>query len=316
MTVYFMGGELSAFTPSATSPAETTTSSAPFSVSFSRCAIDCGASAIDYVETPALTLPDELYTHTYFKRRTSYGGTYSLLSYLAGATEVFRVRTTPTTIQMQALITGVMTNVGASIPINPEDIAEHLDVHFQGNDATGEVGLYLGGTEKTTATVDLSSVTGIDTVQSYHPHRFSQMVIADEPTIGGRLFTRHPNGAGGTSNWTGGFGDVDEIVRSDVDFCNSSTNGQIEFFTQTGPAVDGYTVRAVGVYARAKRGASGPSNLQLGLKVGATEDFSASNALGLGYAAVGNIWEQNPATAAAWLSAAIDTIQPGMKAVT
>jgi hypothetical protein len=313
MTVYFMGGELSAFTPSASSPAETTTEG--YSSSFSRCGIDCGSSSINYVETPALTLPDELYTHIYFKRRDAFGSTYSLLSFLAGSTEVFRVRTTPTSIQMQALITAVMTDVGAAVPISDE-VHEHLDIYFQGNDATGNVALYLGGTERTTGTVDLTSVTGITKVQAYHPHRFSQMVIADEPTIGGRLFTRHPNGAGGTSNWTGGFGDVDEIVRSDVDFCNSSTNGQIEFFTQTGPAVDGYTVRAVGVYARAKRGASGPSNLQLGLKVGATEDFSANNALGIGYAAVGNIWEQNPATAASWLSAAIDTIQPGMKAVT
>lgn len=316
MTIYFMGGEMCAFTPSASSPTETTTSAAPFQSEFSRCAIDCGANGIDYVATPTLVLPDELYTHVYFKRRTNYGQTYTLLSFLASGTEVFRVRTTDAAIQMQALISAVMTNVGASIAIDPEDIAEHLDVYFQGNDATGNVALYLGGTERTTDTVDLSSVTAIDTVRSYHPHRFSQLVIADEPTIGWRLLTRYPNGAGNASAWTGGFGDVDEIGYSDADFCNSSTNGQIEQFTQTGPTISGYTTRAVGVYARVKRGASGPSQLAIGLRASGTDYFGTEQALGIGYAALGEIWETNPATSAAWVSAAIDAIQPSIKAVT
>ncbi len=305
MTIYF--------TPSASSPAETT--SEGYQSGFSRCAVDCGASDINYVATPTLALPDEIYVHTYFKRRGSYGATYTLLSFLAGATEVFRVRTTATTIQMQALISAVMTNVGGTASID-EDIAEHLDIYFQGNDATGNVSLFLGGTELISATVDLSLVTGITAVRSYHPHRFSQLIIADEPTIGWRLITRYPNAAGATGDFTGTYTDVDETVYNDADFINSSTNGHVETYGQTGPAISGYTVRAVGVYARAKRGASGPANLQMALRSGGTDYFSASKALGIGYAAYGHIWETNPATAAAWVSTAIDALQPGVKAVT
>jgi hypothetical protein len=214
---------------------------------------------------------------------------------------------------MQALITGVMTNVGSAVTVGT---VEHIDVYIDGNDATGTASLFVGGTEVESAVVDLSAVTAIDEVQVRYGHFISQMVIADEPTIGMRLLTRYPNGAGSASNWTGGFTDVDESEFDDADFCNSSTNGQIEQFTQTGPVITGYTVRAAGVYARAKRGASGPANLQIGLRVSGTDYFSSSKALSVGYSAYGEIWETNPATGVAWVNTAIDAIQPSIKAVT
>ncbi len=315
MTIYFMGGEMSAFTANSSSVEEATGGIIAFQSGFSRCAIERGSDPTHYVKTPSLSLPDELYTHVYFRRPSSFGSTYSILSYYAGVTEVFRVQTTAASIQMQALITGVMTNVGAAVDYSAPT-SEHLDVYFQGNDATGNVALYIAGTLMASATVDLSSVTGITEVRCYYPHSFSQLVIADEPTIGWRLLTRYMNGAGASAAWTGAYTDVDEIVYDDADFCNSSTNGQIEQFTQTGPAITGYSVRAVGVYARGKRGASGPSNLQIGLRVSSTDYFSANKALDVGYGAFGEIWETNPATAAAWVNTAIDAIQPSIKAVT
>lgn len=315
MTIYFMGGEMPSFIPSSSQVTEITSAGA-FDPAFSRCAMRTGGTTGHYMATPALTLPDEFYTKLYVKRDPGSSLTTNMLRFYASSVEVFRVETTTTTIQMKALIAAVMTNVGTATTWAGSQ-AEYLDLYINGNDATGDVALFLGGSElKTVAGVDLTSVTGIDEVRSEFGYYISQMVIADEPTIGGRLFTRYPNGAGNASAWTGGFGDVDETINDDADFVNSSTNGQIEQFTQTGPAITGYVPRAVGVYARAKRGASGPANLQIGLRASGTDDFSASKALTVGHSAYGEIWETNPATAAAFLAAQIDALQPGLKAVT
>jgi hypothetical protein len=191
-----------------------------------------------------------------------------------------------------------------------------MDLYLDTNTATGTATLFMGGTQVKTAAADFSSVAAIDEVRSNFGYHISMMVIADEPTNGWRLLTRYPNGAGAATAWTGGFGDVDETINDDADFCNSSTNGQVEQFTQTGPAMTGYTVRAVGVYARAKRGASGPANLQIGLRVSGTDYFSSNKALTVGYGAYGEIWETNPATGVAWVNTAIDAIQPSIQAVT
>lgn len=320
MTILFMGGEMSAFIPSNSEGIETT-NAASFSSSFARCAV-IGARGTQYVKTPDLTVPDEFYFHMAGYRASGSEATEGpLASFYAGATEVFRIKATTTTLRMAALQAGVLTNIGTGVTWAGSAGPETIDLYIDGNDASGTAKLYLAGTlQETVSAVDLGDVTGITHVRFYgydtKQHHVSQVIIADEPTIGWRLLTRYPNAAGATSSWTGSYTDVDEIVYSDADFINSATNGQVSTFGQTGPAISGYTVRAVGVYARAKCGASGPVNLQLALRVSGTDYFSASKALDVGYSAYGNIWETNPATAAAWLSAAIDAVQPGVKAIT
>lgn len=321
MTIYFMGGEMPSFVPSDGTGTEVTTATS-FDSGFSRCSVRPGSTTNIYTSTPALALPDEFYMHLYLGRDSTGGSTSPAFSYFASGVEVFRLLrnsatgvSTTATYQMQARIAGVMTNVGSAVTVNNLS-SHHFDVYIDGNTASGTATLYVAGTEQESAAADLSSVTGIDEVRYYFGGYVSQVVIADEPTIGWRLLTRYPNGAGAATAWTGAYTDVDEIVYDDADFCNSSTNGQIEQFTQTGPAITGYSVRAVGVYARAKCGASGPVNLQIGLRVSSTDYFSSSKALSVGYSAYGEIWETNPATAAAWLSTGIDAIQPSIKAVT
>lgn len=317
MTVYFMGGELNAFNPSNSSTIEVT-SSGDFNSSFTRCALSCGGSSGHYGESVALTLPDEFYFHCDLTWPLSTSGT-GKISFYAGATEVFRLQSDNANLQMMALISGVMTNVGSAVPW-AETSLETVDLYVDGNTVSGTARLYLSGTLQATASADLSQVTGITKLRVYdhvgYSQCISQVIISDESTVGWRLVTRYPNGNGTSGDWTGTYADVDEIVSSDVDFVNSSTNGQVEQFTQTGPAISGYTIRAVGVYARAKCGGSGPQNLQLSLRSSGTDYFSASQALNTGYAAYGNIWDTNPATSAAWLSTAIDALQPGVKAIT
>jgi hypothetical protein len=319
VTIYFMGGEMCCFNPSSVSSVEST-GATHFDSAFARCAIRTGGTTGHYIENESLSIPDEFWMHIAAKRDSGSSLTTNMFRFYNGGTEVFRIETTTTTIQMKALIAAVMTNVGSAITWAGASAAvEHFDLYIDGNTGTGSVDLYSSGTKISSiaaGSVDLSSVTGIDKIRSEFGYFISQIVIADEPTLGWRLLTRYPNAAGATGDWTGTYTDVDEIIYSDADFINSATNAQVETFGQTGPTITGYTVRAVGVYARAKKGASGPENLQLALRVSGTDYFSGNKALSVGYSAYGHVWETNPATAAAWLSAAIDALQPGVKAIT
>lgn len=317
MTILFMGGEMASFMPSDGAAFEFHSNTLFHDPNFSRACIECIGSLTSFYVTEDITIPDAFYTHFYLRRNTigDYPGT--VISFSTATTEVFRViHTTGVVLQMQAFISGVWTNVGASVTYSQEDLV-HVDVYISGNSASGTAKLFLAGTERVSATADLSAVVGLKNARFYGQNSMvSQVIIADEPTIGWRLLTRYPSGAGGSSAWTGAYTDIDEITYDDADFILSGTANQISTFTQTGPSITGYVVRAVGVFARAKCGASGPQKIRPVLRVSGVDYPSGSDiTLSVGYKAVGAIWETNPATSAAWVNTAVDTIQPGVKSI-
>lgn len=289
--------------------------------SFARASMKAtGSSNFDSLDIGA---PDDFWCHFDFTcDLPAHGSTYrDMITFrTSGGTDVFRVQHIATGCRLQALIAAVWTTVGsvASAALNNGD-RQTFDLHVEGNSATGNATLYIAGVERiTAASVDLSAVTAIDTIRGYGTASnpcLSQVIVADEPTIGWRLLTRYPNGAGADTAWVGDYTGVDETTNSDADFVNSGTATQVETFTQTGPVITGYIPRAVGVYFRSRRGAGGPQNIQAALRSAGTNYFSASKAQSLGYGIYGNIWETNPATAADWLSTAIDALQPGVKSI-
>lgn len=320
MTIHFMASEMAGFVPSDNSSYEMTTPPGYFDTAFSRAGTMAGqTSPTSYMGPTGLALPDVFFTHFAFRRTTTGSSTHTLVSYVDGATEVFRIQATGTTLQMQAYIAAVWTNVGSAVSY-AQNVLNHLDLYISGNSGTGTATLYLAGTERATATANLALVTSLNELRFYGVNSasgcvISQCVIDTESTVGGRLFTVPVSGVGATTGWTGAWTEVDEIVYSDADFINSGTANQVSTFAVTAPTLTGYVVRAVGVYARAKRDASGPQNIQLVLRVSGTDYFSATKALGIGYTSPGNIWETNPATAAAWVNTAIAALQPGAKSI-
>lgn len=320
MTVYFMGGEMAGLVPSDASSYEYSGGTEFFNSAFARCTTYCGTdSASQYVSTPTLSLPDDFFLHFEFTRPTTAAGDVVACALNNGGTDVFRVIATNANFQMQRWTGAAWSNVGSTVSY-AVDSRQIIDLQIVGNDASGSATLYLSGTLRETATADLTSVVSIDTVRFYgtdlHVGTFvSQVIIADTSTIGKRLGTRYPNGAGTTGDWTGAYTDVDEIVYDDADFAYSASADQVELYTQTGPDFSGYVPVAVAVYARAKRGASGPQNLQLALRVNGTTYFSGNKALGLGYDSYGHIWETNPDTTGAWTGAQLAALQPGVKSI-
>lgn len=326
MTILFGGGEMGGFIPSDSSVNETT-SGTRYNTSFSRCAIQCNDNA-NYAEAIPSAAGTDIWIH--FDIQTdpiaSATSTTRFIWYDSSSNERIKILYQDTTTQLIVQYwNGASFTSLTGITVGIDGVRQTIDLRVVCNSASGSINLYIAGTNRlNSGTIDLSTTTDLKkfrfygaTVSSLTTNTwFSQAIVADESTIGWRLATFYLNGAGATSSWTGAFTDIDETAYNDADFINSATANQVSTFAQTGPSMTGYTVKAVIVAARAKRGSSGPANLQLALRSAGTDYFSASHALDLGYTAEQNVWETNPATGAAWVNTAISAIQPGVKSIT
>jgi hypothetical protein len=319
VTIYFMGGELSALLPSDSNTNETTLSGR-FDSAFARCSTKAYTSS-GYSEASWSTDLDTLYLHFEYRQGNGTGGgTVTMFELVdSGGTAVYRARATASSIQLEDWTGAAWASSGSALSLDTANGLNTFDFWY--DSTTGAAKLYVGGTLRLSVTGgtfddDIRKVRfyGRDLVSDSN---ISQVVVADEPTIGFRVATYYPNGAGSDSAWTGTYTNIDEVTNSDADFINSATNGQVSTFAVTGPALTGYTVRAVSVSTRAKKGASGPANLRHAIRSAGTNYFSGSDiALDVGYTAVQTIWETDPATSAAWVNAAATSLQAGVKAIT
>ena len=323
MTILFAGGEMCALDPSGA--VSESTGGTRYNTTFARCAIltDGTILAPDsrWAQTTVWTeATGDFYLH--FEAETGVVGvvTHTMLELLdASGTARFRIRQTNVaanigTLQMQYL-SGSWQNAGSTVNVE-SDIRYEYDLFV--NRATGVMKLFVSGTEQASASgLALSGITGVAQAYLYSDatgRYWSQIIAADVPTIGWRLATYYPTGNSATNTaWTNGYTAVDEIDYDDADVVYTANAGDVETFTSTGPDLTNYTIIAVGVAARARRGASGPQNLQLALRASGTNYFSATQALDTGFAAKVAIWETNPNTGVAWTG--VSGLEHGVKAI-
>lgn len=319
MTIVWCGSEMGTFLPADSLAAETQLSGY-FNSAFSRAGTNSGTASS--FETPTFAAQTDFYTHLCLANGIYPSGSTFPLDLVDGS-DVEWVRLTYNRGTDQLALSywnGASFTTVSTISINIESNPHDIDIYTKCNTASGQIKLYVAGTLRIdSGVIDLSGCTSIVKARSTGAGAgpvISQLIIADEPTIGWRLVTRYPNGAGSDSAWTGAYTGVDEAVYTDADFINSASANQVSMFTQTGPALTGYVVRAVAVTARAKKGASGPANLQLAVRSSGTNYFSASKALDVGYGGFCNVWETDPATTADWQNTAVDSLQIGVKSIT
>lgn len=332
MTVRFAGGELSAFIPSDSTVTEGTTSSR-FNPGFARAFIFCDKNS-NYCEgDPGVVLTSPwLHMDLSLRNGTAIGGGAFMRWVWLDGSGVERIRITyaysTKAFTLQYDIGAGWVTAGSPITLEIMDpTIQTIDLNAVVNSATGSLTLYIGGTERiSSGTIDLTAITGLRKIRYYgveigglgwatYP---SQVIIADGPTIGWRLMTLYPSGAGADSAWTGTSTEVDETINNDADFINSATANQVETFVLTSVgSMTGYAPRAVIVAARAKRGTTGPQNLRFIVRSGgANHDNGADIGLGLGYEAKQAVFENDPATGAEWTLSALATLQAGVKSIT
>jgi hypothetical protein len=328
MTILFAGGEMGAFIPSDSNVLEGTGTPGYFDSAFARCYLQPAGSA-SYADSPEFTETDDIWIHL---ENISVGATNSstqvaTITLLDGSdAEVFRLlSSTPyaalsQTWQLQYNNASVWTNLGSSFTVT--NVLSTIDIHLVANSASGSGKVYVSGTQRSSGTADLSAIAGVakirlngKTTSIPATCRFSQVIVADESTIGWRLITVPATGAGATNDMIGGYTEIDEIVYSDADFINSATANQVELFSHSTAIPAGYSVRGFAVTARAKCGTGGPQNLQLALRSGGTTYFSSTKALDAGYGAFFAVWEDDPATTADFTTSAVALAQFGVKSI-
>lgn len=180
---------------------------------------------------------------------------------------------------------------------------------------------FTGDTQPSTeTTVDaavLGYLSGVGDGYAY----YDNIIVDDAGWIGKTYIQgRAVTGAGNSTQWTPSAGNnwdcVEERPASDADYVSSNTVGHLDLYAAGNMSGSIGSVRAVHILARAvKEGAPTPQNLQLSVRSGGTDYFSADKAVPTAYGMLSNIWELNPDGATAWLEATVNATEIGVKAV-
>lgn len=319
MTITFMGNEMASFTPSDSTVLEsagTLNGYTPYESGFQRCAVQNTDinSIVSYFETAPLGSMTSAWIHFRFMNLGAGGGEQKTIYVKnAGGTEVFKIVEYSNGVSnfwKAYYWDGAAWQVGGSDFTFTVGAPNDIDIQL----TASTYAIYVAGTLRDSGVANIATIETVGFI--YAKTTISGVIIATEPTIGWLLACYAPDGNGANTAWTGDYTLVDEVVYDDADVISSGSVDQVETYTKAGLDFTGYAVRAVGVAARARRGASGPANLQGVLRVSGADYPSSSKLLTTGYTPNVYIWETNPATAAAWSAAAVPALEFGLKSKT
>lgn len=133
------------------------------------------------------------------------------------------------------------------------------------------------------------------------------MVTEDWSTIGGKVKTTRPTGAGSHSDFAGTYSDVNEQVTNDTTINQASTAGLVQSYPTANITVpNGFLVAGAFNWVRAKNNGNAPNNLKSLVRVAGTDYTASVNMpnMGVGFGGTGARYDVNPATGVAWTQAA------------
>lgn len=330
MSILTFGTEMGFFVPSDANTIESTSlvgdEIESYDTGFSRCATRMSTASSTYGETPNIGSGlTNAWIHFRMERGEGGGGGDLPVFYWKDNAGTDRVRLTTTETDTWKLwhdIGAGWVQIGSSFSADIS-VGQTVDLNYPCNSASANVRLFLSGTERLSATVVTTAVAQLNKARWHATSsafavrtNISEVVIADESTIGMRVMTMYPSGAGADNAWVGAYTDIDEAVYSDADVVTSATANEVKTFAGTTiGSLTGLNIRAVCVTARARRGVTGPQNLQLCIRSGVTNYFSATKTLDVAYGNIFNVWETDPNTAVAWTAANAAAIQFGVKSI-
>jgi hypothetical protein len=205
--------------------------------------------------------------------------------------------------------------------------AAAFDIYIKVDGSAGEIRVYKETVEIITFTGD----TSIDNLTFGRIHfkgqtgganelSVSQVILADESTLGWKLASLNPTGNGANTQWTGDYTDVDEFIFDDTDFIEALTTGLIETSTMSdlSALLGSFNVKAVAFATRAENDSGSSINdIQAALRISGTNYFSADLGLPKDGAdhSVQAIFATNPATSGSWSQSVVNALEAGLKSV-
>lgn len=306
MTVLFEGSEISAFKPSGTVVEITT--AGRFDANRARCSVRVtGTSA--YAETETWSGVATIALHALHYLAQTGAGTY--FEFYNGSTAVIRIQMpTTTTIAVDYWNGGSWVTLASAVTFASGTL-QALDLLVTVNSASGSAALLVNGSVITSGSADLSGISAITKarlkgVGTTNGCTWNEVVVADASTVGWSSELEAPTADGSDTDGTGTYADVDEAVNSDLDYVALAAAGERRSFTSPARTQTSGAVKSVTASARCKRDASGPQNMRFYLTISGTRYYSPTIALTAGFDGYSYSWSLNPATSAAWLSAAAE----------
>lgn len=289
-----------------------------------------------------LTLPTAVQDDHYFQAKVFLSGSVaqngSLLTFYSTVatvqTQRFRLARTgggssAADYSFQWNNAGTWTTIGSTINLSA-GVGYILTFRFKHHATTGDLAFWVNNAligQTTGNTIALNSAGFLDTVDfSNHSigsgapgdYDFAEVFVTkNENPYAFRVKTHVLTGAGTTSAWTGAYTDVDEAEPSTTDIISSATANQVSTFaTDDLPAIGADVVRGVQVSVMARRGTTGPAQIQTVLRASATDQTGTTQTLVTGYQTYRYVYEQNSVTGTEFTKAEIDASEVGVKSIT
>jgi len=200
-----------------------------------------------------------------------------------------------------------------------------IDIHCKIDNSAGRFAWYVNGSFIAEFTGDTlnTGFTSVDRIKLRNPNTasttsttsnvYSQVIVATQSTIGWKLGTLYPDGAGTYTTWDGAYTEVDQNGIDDTDFISGDAVGEKEYVTVSAPpSTAGYQIVAVVVSARAVR--NGARSMSLDCRAGGSDglgDFFTPDAGVVPYP-YRQIFYVNPATNAGWVGSDLTALEIGV----
>lgn len=328
MAVYAVGGEADTFSLGVSMAYAHESTAGRFEPNLSRGAmlVTQGASEI-YL--PFGTNLSDFWMHMRLYQENAPASTdnYFYFRNAAGTEDEYRIKiNSDGTWTVERYKASTYTALGTSASAILVNGAADIDIHVTRNLTTGVFAIYKNGVNvfNFTGDTDTTSAPGMVYFEgmtgSSNEMNVSQVIIADESTIGWKLHTLPPTGNGANTAWTNDYLNVDEFVYDNTDFIETNSVGVLETYTTGGinAAYSTYNVKAVAVAARMSNDSgSAVADVQMAVRTGGSNYTSPNTSLtkdGNEYSRQ-YVWNANPNTSGAWTQSQVNAAEIGVKSV-
>lgn len=218
-------------------------------------------------------------------------------------------------------------SVAVASRVHSNNTRYKFDINLVISDTVGIFNIYLNdvlvlsytGDTKWTSATTVSCIEFLNGYTSSFWYNYSGVILADEDTRALVFHQEQPTANGANTAWTGGYTDVAKLTRNDSTFIESGTANQVETYTSgdVNSALNSHTVKAVVLALRARKGSTGPQNLQGAVRQSGADYFSSNvGALSAAFASKNAVMLVNPATSATWTISEINAAEFGVKSIT
>jgi hypothetical protein len=154
----------------------------------------------------------------------------------------------------------------------PPSATIDLDIHYLAHNTNGRIDVYVGGVLEHSFVGNTlpSGATGLGSLRVWAvglvqtgDMMIAHVVLADEPTVGARVYTIPLEAVGAQNDWDGSLSNVNGPDLSDATNVSATADGQTLLATQNGIGAigSGFRIGAVVVSTRAVRGSGAPTGL-------------------------------------------------------